>query len=261
MYGWPVAWFPYISAPDPSVKRASGLLMPSIGTSSHLGVFAAQPYYLGHRRSVRCHLHAGADHEGRSAAQPGIPPPLQQRLPAVGYLRGLSWTTRCRARSPPRASSTTTIPGAGASTSTGHPPPTTCATSASVTAIISTPTCSPSQIYVEGFGEGAYSRLDTKFYQGLSTIDRRQRTAGGAAALPIQLFRPAGRLGRPPLARCRRVQRAAHRRDQYAARQPDGELGTAICRRAGRSVEDHAARRCRRLLRVGLQRAAEFRHA
>ena len=26
-----------------------------------------------------------------------------------------------------------------------------------------------SQIYVEGFGEGWYARLDTKFYQGLSS--------------------------------------------------------------------------------------------
>ena len=28
------------------MKRASGLLMPSIGTSSHLGAFCGQPYYL-----------------------------------------------------------------------------------------------------------------------------------------------------------------------------------------------------------------------
>jgi LPS-assembly protein len=46
MFGWPVAWTPYISAPDPSVKRASGLLMPSIGNTSYLGAFIAQPYYL-----------------------------------------------------------------------------------------------------------------------------------------------------------------------------------------------------------------------
>lgn len=45
MFGWPVAWTPYISAPDPSVKRASGLLMPSIGNTSYLGAFIAQPYY------------------------------------------------------------------------------------------------------------------------------------------------------------------------------------------------------------------------
>lgn len=45
MFGLPVAWFPYISAPDPSVRRASGLLMPSFGSSSDLGVFFAQPYY------------------------------------------------------------------------------------------------------------------------------------------------------------------------------------------------------------------------
>jgi len=45
MYGIPVAYFPYFWHVDPSVKRASGLLIPSAGTSSGLGVFYAQPYY------------------------------------------------------------------------------------------------------------------------------------------------------------------------------------------------------------------------
>jgi len=45
MWGVPVAWFPYFSHADPSVKRSSGLLIPSIGSSSRIGVFAAQPYY------------------------------------------------------------------------------------------------------------------------------------------------------------------------------------------------------------------------
>lgn len=45
MLGWPIAWTPYISAPDPSVKRSSGLLMPAIGNTSYLGAFYAQPYY------------------------------------------------------------------------------------------------------------------------------------------------------------------------------------------------------------------------
>ena len=35
-------------------------------------------------------------------------------------------------------------------------------------------TCLTSQVYLEGFGQGAYTRLDTRFYQGLtSTIDHR----------------------------------------------------------------------------------------
>jgi LPS-assembly protein len=43
--GWPVFYSPYISAPDPSVKRASGFLMPSIGGSNTLGANVTIPYY------------------------------------------------------------------------------------------------------------------------------------------------------------------------------------------------------------------------
>lgn len=45
MGGVPVGYFPYFSHADPSVKRSSGLLIPSMGASSHVGFFAAQPYY------------------------------------------------------------------------------------------------------------------------------------------------------------------------------------------------------------------------
>jgi LPS-assembly protein len=43
--GWPVFYTPYMSAPDPSVKRASGFLMPTFGGSSTLGFHIATPYY------------------------------------------------------------------------------------------------------------------------------------------------------------------------------------------------------------------------
>jgi len=43
--GWPVFYSPYISAPDPSVKRASGFLIPSIGGSNTLGANVMIPYY------------------------------------------------------------------------------------------------------------------------------------------------------------------------------------------------------------------------
>jgi LPS-assembly protein len=43
--GWPVFYTPYMSAPDPSVKRASGFLPPSIGASSTLGAHVTVPYY------------------------------------------------------------------------------------------------------------------------------------------------------------------------------------------------------------------------
>ena len=43
--GWPVFYSPYISAPDPSVKRASGFLIPSVGGSNTLGANVTLPYY------------------------------------------------------------------------------------------------------------------------------------------------------------------------------------------------------------------------
>jgi LPS-assembly protein len=43
--GWPVFYSPYLSAPDPSVKRASGFLIPSIGGSNTLGANVTLPYY------------------------------------------------------------------------------------------------------------------------------------------------------------------------------------------------------------------------
>ena len=44
--GWPVFYTPYLSTPDPSVKRASGFLPPTIGVSNSLGTHITIPYYL-----------------------------------------------------------------------------------------------------------------------------------------------------------------------------------------------------------------------
>ena len=46
IYGVPVAWFPYFTHVDPSVRRASGLLVPSFGYGKHLGAFLSVPYFL-----------------------------------------------------------------------------------------------------------------------------------------------------------------------------------------------------------------------
>ena len=43
--GWPVLYTPYLSEPDPSVKRASGFLTPSVGNSNTNGFHVATPYY------------------------------------------------------------------------------------------------------------------------------------------------------------------------------------------------------------------------
>ena len=47
MYGIPLFWLPWMSSTDPSVKRQTGLLPPSIGyDTDHLGTFLAVPYYI-----------------------------------------------------------------------------------------------------------------------------------------------------------------------------------------------------------------------
>lgn len=44
-FGRPVAYMPYFSAPDPTVKRKSGFLMPHLGSSSKTGFSVETPYY------------------------------------------------------------------------------------------------------------------------------------------------------------------------------------------------------------------------
>lgn len=44
--GVPVFYSPFLTEADPSVKRHTGLLMPSVGSTSHLGFFYAQPYFI-----------------------------------------------------------------------------------------------------------------------------------------------------------------------------------------------------------------------
>jgi LPS-assembly protein len=43
--GVPVAYFPYFSAPDPTVKRKSGVLVPTFSTGSVYGLAVSVPYY------------------------------------------------------------------------------------------------------------------------------------------------------------------------------------------------------------------------
>ena len=43
--GVPLAWVPYFSAPDPTVKRKSGFLAPNFGYAEKLGFYGSLPYY------------------------------------------------------------------------------------------------------------------------------------------------------------------------------------------------------------------------
>jgi len=44
-FGKPIAYLPYFSAPDPTVKRKSGVLVPSVSSSSIYGAALEVPYY------------------------------------------------------------------------------------------------------------------------------------------------------------------------------------------------------------------------
>lgn len=44
-FGKPIAYLPYFSAPDPTVKRKTGLLVPTVGFNSIYGASATIPYY------------------------------------------------------------------------------------------------------------------------------------------------------------------------------------------------------------------------
>jgi len=44
-YGMPIAWIPFFSAPDSTVKRKSGFLAPRYITSSNIGVGVSLPYF------------------------------------------------------------------------------------------------------------------------------------------------------------------------------------------------------------------------
>jgi LPS-assembly protein len=44
--GWPVFYSPYLSEPEPDVKRANGFLMPSFGDSSTVGFHISTPYFI-----------------------------------------------------------------------------------------------------------------------------------------------------------------------------------------------------------------------
>ncbi|WP_417684079.1 LPS-assembly protein LptD [Roseibium sp.] len=45
LFGKPIAYVPYFSMPDPTIKRKSGFLMPTAVISDRLGVGVAVPYY------------------------------------------------------------------------------------------------------------------------------------------------------------------------------------------------------------------------
>ena len=169
MYGIPVAYMPYFWNADPSVKRASGLLIPSLGVSSHLGGFFAQPYYW----VIDDQSDATFTPMVTTRAGPQIAIEYRRRFNngyvlidgSAGYYLNKSAQATIFAKGQfniddtwrwgfniARASSANYIRDFHIGNQLG-----------------SDPSLLTSQIYAEGFGQGAYSRLDFRFYQGVNS--------------------------------------------------------------------------------------------
>jgi LPS-assembly protein len=167
MFGIPVAYFPYFWHADPSVKRESGLLPPVIGTSSNIGVFYGQPYYVVIDDQSDATLlpmmttRAGPqlDLEYRRRFNDGtllvntsvgyVDKSIQGSLASQGqfnYDDTWRWGFTIN-----RASSTNYVRDFHL-----------------VQGLAGDQNVLTSQLYIEGFGEGSYARLDSKLYQGLN---------------------------------------------------------------------------------------------
>jgi LPS-assembly protein len=167
MYGIPVAYFPYFWHADPSVKRESGLLPPLTGVSSNLGVFFAQPWYqVIDEQSDATFIPMMTTRQG-----PDLDVEYRHRFnegtlilnTSAGYVdkspQGSfvangqfsyddTWRWGFNVN---RASSSDYVRDFHLTEG-----------------LTGDPNILLSQVYIEGFGEGSYTRLDSKFYQGLT---------------------------------------------------------------------------------------------
>lgn len=165
MYGMPVGYLPYFSMPDPSVKRASGFLIPDVGYNNHLGAFATAPYYIvlddqsdltltpiltsmagesldiDYRRSFNDGTLRVNTQFGNYAGS------LQDTIDVAGRFNlNDTWRYGFDVQ---RASNVNYETYFNLNNPLG------------AAGVLTT------QFYLEGFGDGAYARLDTRIYQGL----------------------------------------------------------------------------------------------
>jgi LPS-assembly protein len=169
MFGIPVAYFPYFWHADPSVKRESGLLPPLVGTSSGIGGFYGQPYYLVIDDQSDATIlpmittHAGPqlDIEYRRRFNEGslllntsagyLDNSPQGSVASVGqFAYDDTWRWGFNVN---RASSVNYVRDFHL-----------------VQGLSGDPNVLTSQFYVEGFGEGSYTRLDSRLYQALNGV-------------------------------------------------------------------------------------------
>ena len=181
MYGIPVAYFPYFWHADPSVKRETGLLPPIVGVSSNVGGFYGQPYYMviddqsdatllpmittrsGPQFDVeyRRRFNAGTLLTNTSIGY--VDDKIQGSFASQGRFNyDDTWRYGFDIN---RASSTNYVRNFHM-----------------VEGLTGDQNVLTSQFFVEGFGQGSYTRLDSKLYQGLNT-------AVNTSTLPIVLPR------------------------------------------------------------------------
>ena len=164
--GLPVAYIPFIWHPDPTVPRQSGLLPPVIGLSSTLGAFYGQPYYWvidGQSDATITPLittRTGGliDTEYRRRFNSGN---LKMNV-AAGY-QSPSFQGSFAAKGQFTLDETWRwgfdISRASSSDFVLH--------QHTLLGLAGDANVLPSTVYLEGFGEGSYSRIDVKGYQGL----------------------------------------------------------------------------------------------
>ena len=189
MDGIPVAYAPFFWHPDPSVPRQSGLLPPYIGNSSGLGAFYGQPYYwvidgqsdatftpfmstragflldtlYRHRfNDGTLFVNLSGGYEYKSA---------QGSFASRGQFSiDDTWRWGFDIN---RASSSQFVLNQHI-----------------LLGLAGDSNVLPSNIYLEGFGEGSYARLDAKAYQGLTTAISTDRLP---VVLPRYIYSFVGR--------------------------------------------------------------------
>lgn len=169
MGGIPVAYFPYFWHADPSVKRESGLLPPLQGSTSNVGAFVGVPYYLViDDQSDATFLPLMTTRQG-----PDLDTEYRRRFNdgtlllnvSAGYVdkspQGTLASTGQFAWDDTWRWGFTVNRGSSANyVNYFHP----------VEGLTGDPNVLSSQVYVEGFGDGSYARLDSRFYQSLTGV-------------------------------------------------------------------------------------------
>ncbi len=73
-FGKPIAWFPYMSAPDPTVKRKTGFLMPLFSTNSELRLRRRSALLHRYGAGLRSDAVAAHHHQAGTADAGGVAP-------------------------------------------------------------------------------------------------------------------------------------------------------------------------------------------